>query len=188
MENDPRYAPITQILPAQLPPLSRIEADRAQHRLIAHFGRKELGSVNQLYDAPLWRVRACWVTRKPTGGHFKGWGRLVHDVAHYIFRRRHPSFAPHAGGHAALEIEIAQYVVAKGWLEGALAPPKKAKTGTAAARIDRLNRISAGIKRWESKERRAANALKKLRRQFKALGRTLAGELHNPSSCERIAE
>ena len=121
MENDQRYVPVEQALPAELPAITREEADKACARIFRHFGAKALGGPNMLYDAR-WRrpTRRCWISPRPTKGHDKGWGRLIHDASHIIFRRRHPSFRPHDGGHARLEREIAQYVVAQGWLTGSL--------------------------------------------------------------------
>lgn len=116
MENDPRYAPVAAALPAVLPPITRAEATRANRKLTRHFGRRALGSPNQLWNVAPIRTRRCWVSPRPTTGHLRGWGRLIHDVAHIVFRHRHPSFRPHAGGHAQLEREVAEYVVAKGWL------------------------------------------------------------------------
>ena len=105
--------------------------------------------------------RKCWLSPRPTTGHHRGWGRLIHDVSHWIFERRHPGFRPHAGGHARLEREIAAYVVGCGWLAGALVkaqPP----TSRADELADRLARIEARIARWEGKRKRAETALRKL--------------------------
>jgi hypothetical protein len=99
-----------------------------------------------------------WISTKPTTGHHKGWGRLIHDVSHIVFARRHPSFRPHDGGHAALEREVAEYVVAKGWLE-----PKPAKPEPDQRSI-RYARVCERLKKWESKAKRAETAIKKLRR------------------------
>lgn len=54
------------------------------------------------------------------------------------------------------------HVVGSGWLDGKLKRPEKPKANPADLRY---RRIVDAITRWESKERRAKNALKKLQRQ-----------------------
>lgn len=165
MIDDPRYTPVAATLPATLPAITREEASRAAQRLVRKFGRKALGGPHQLRDLKAVRVRRCWVSTKPTSAHYKGWGRLVHDVSHIVFRTRHPDFRPHHNLHARLETEIAAYVAASGWLDGALRPAAKPKATTAEKRAKRLAQTEAGIERWESKRRRAENALRKLKRR-----------------------
>jgi hypothetical protein len=121
MDNDPRYAPVAATLPQTLPPIDRRASVKYAKKLVRHFGRIGLGSPNQRWHADLARWgwtkgRRVWISSKPTTDHYKGWGRLIHDVSHLVFRYRHPSFKPHDGGHATLEREMAEYAVAKGWL------------------------------------------------------------------------
>ena len=133
-----------------------------------HFGRAEFASPNAGFRIWSRKARRCWISTKPTRGHWKGWGRLIHDVSHTVFRYRHPSFRPHDGGHAKLELEMAQYVVAQGWLGGTLKPVEKPKPTVAEKRASRLAQVEVRIERWESKLRRAETALRKLRRQRSA--------------------
>ena len=127
-KDDWRYKRVEEVLPQWLPPLSRKEADRAARRIFRRFGGTQHGSV-LLKGIPAmhrkatfentWlrgRVRRCWISLKPTTGHFKGWGRLIHDVSHVIHQKRSPLLKQHSGGHAYLEYEIAQFVVAQGWV------------------------------------------------------------------------
>lgn len=173
MQHDPRYERVRAALPESLPPITRVEAERAARRLFRHFGAVALGGPLMRYPAKFnGRVRRCWISTKPTEGHLKGWGRLVHDVSHSIFRRRHPNFRPHAGGHATLEAEIAAFVVKQGWLEGTLQPKKSIVTSD-EKRIARLAKIDAAMKRWRTKQKRAANALRKLERRRRATVRAL---------------
>ena len=134
-----------------------------------HFGRRQLGGPNQLTDVRPYRTRVCWISTRPrpASDHLKGWGRLIHDTSHWVFQKRHPSFRPHDGGHAALEREMAAYASDKGWLQGALRPPVKVALPAADRDRAKLQRIEAGILRWTSKAKRAETALKKLRRQQK---------------------
>lgn len=161
MDNDARYIPVAQTLPAVLPPLTRKAAMRYADRIVRKFGRLGLGSPNQTRPASwsTWRIyegRRCWAATKPTAGHLKGWGRMIHDASHLVFQARHPSFRPHDGGHAALEREIAEYVVRKGWL----APRAKIRH----QKPNSYERAKANLPRWETKLKRATNAIKKLRR------------------------
>lgn len=131
MNDDPRYAPIEEILPAVMPAITRKEILKYYKKLIRHFGKISLAPVNrqiqfqQLYIPKRKQsltaknrgtARKCWASSKPTSGHHKGWGRMIHDASHKVFRYRHPSFRPHDGGHATLEREMAEYVMKKGWL------------------------------------------------------------------------
>lgn len=178
MENDPRYVPVALTLPARLPPITRIEAARRADMLVRRFGKMGLGSPNQTRAASLndWGIsvhqgRRCWASTAPTAGHnhYNGWGRLIHDVSHIVFARRHPTFRPHDGGHAALEREIAAYVVRKGWLE----PKRKEAPSEAALAQQKHERLLIRLKRWEAKQRRAANAIKKLKRALARHERSL---------------
>jgi hypothetical protein len=170
MENDQRYVPVEQALPAELPAITREEADRAIKKIMAHFGSKALGGPSMMYDARWSRpARRCWLSTKPTTGHYKGWGRLIHDASHIIFRKRHPSFRPHDGGHARLEREIAQFVATRCWLDGSL----KAKAAPKPTAVDKLARIEARLSLWDSKRRRAETAIRKIKRQKYALTRRL---------------
>ena len=100
----------------------------------------------------------------PAGHHFGGWKDIVHDVSHYCHRRLHPTKRPHDFRHLLLEREMVTYVVSQGWLDGKLRRPETAKP-KADPQQERYQRILARIKGWQSKEKRAATALKKLGRQ-----------------------
>lgn len=169
--NTDRYQQVDDTLPATLPAITRDEATKAAHLICKKFGKKSLGPVTMTFNVTPYATRRCWLSPQPTRGsnHDKGWGRLIHDMSHWIFHKRHPHFRSHDGGHSTLEREIAEYVVAAGWLDGKLKPAVKTKPT-----IDiKLQRIEANITRWESKHRRAMNALKKLKRKHAALTRRL---------------
>lgn len=175
MRNDPRYAPVALALPEFLPPLDRKTSVRRANQLVRHFGRLGLGSPNQTRPASLaqWRCeggRRVWISARPTTGHHKGWGRLIHDVSHIVFAARHPFARPHDGGHAALEREMAEYVVRKGWL---VPRPRQDKPNSIDRKKERQHRLLVRLKRWESKHRRAENALKKIRRALARHERSL---------------
>jgi hypothetical protein len=178
MSGDQRYEPVAAALPAILPPITMADALRYYQRLIRHFGKTEdipVGVLERRGGRPIItfrsKARVCWAATKPTTGHHKGWGRLVHDASHKIFQHRHPNARPHDGGHAALEREMAQYVVARGWLEPKAKP---ARPSTIERRTARLARTEAALIRWESKRKRAETAIKKLTARRRALTRALA--------------
>ena len=176
MQNDPRYAPVAQALPEVLPAITRVEATRYYGMLVRHFGRASMMPVGVAEarnnkPVPVNYVstgRRCWASTKPTRGHFTGWGRMIHDASHHVFRYRHPSARPHDGGHATLEREMAAYVMARGWLN-----PKPAKVTAKPAPSDKLAAIDAKLKRWQTKAKRAATAIKKLNRQRARIVRAL---------------
>lgn len=163
-----RYASVNELWAAQTAvAITRAEAEAAARRLFRAFGKRD-GYPQQRRDAKLGRVRRCWIAAQPTHGIVRGWARLVHDVSHQIFRARYPKSRPHHPLHAKLELEMAEHVLAEGWLGGLLKPAPKPGKDTRALK---LARCEASIKRWESKLRRAQNALRKLRRQHARLVR-----------------
>lgn len=163
--SDDRYTRVAAVLPAELPAISRTEAERAARKLHRHFGSPELGGPLAVRSRFSGKARRCWISPQATAGHFKGWGRLIHDVSHTIFRRRHPGWRPHDGGHAALEAEIAAYVSGSGWLTGTLKAIQSPLQTTAEKRADKLARIETRLKSWTTKAKRADTAIKKLKRQ-----------------------
>lgn len=181
MDNDPRYAPVAAQLPGTLPPLTRVAAGHYARQLLRRFGQPKDGAVDHMVRPVTWVPplgRTCWASAKPTRGHFKGWGRLIHDISHLVFRARHPSFRPHDGGHARLEREVAAYVAAVGWLT------PKAPVVRRATAEDKLAVIDASVKRWTTKARRAATALAKLRRRKASLLRRAATPSARQACCD----
>jgi len=185
------YEPVGAALPQVLPPITREEAGRAARRLYQHFGKSGdraaaecfcdgrpgcarcNGSGFVKFPTMQFRgeIRRCWTSRKPTSGHFKGWGRLIHDISHSVNRRRHPKFRPHDATHALLEAEMARYVAACGWLDGKLKPPVRGPVLPAEKRASKREALVTRLNRWRSKESRAKNAIRKIERQLKALDR-----------------
>lgn len=96
----------------------------------------------------------------------KGWDEVVHVLGHSFYRRMYPQRKPHSGQHGSFERSLIQYVIDSGWLEGKL--KSKAVVKSKPAKPDRrYAAVLAGIARWESKLKRAENALKKLNRKRK---------------------
>lgn len=169
MNGDPRYIGVALMLPDVLPAITRKVAVRVYSRLVRAFGGTEHIPVGVLEARGMGPIRSdfgrrglgrtCWASSAPTRSHFKGWGRLIHDASHYVFEKRHPSARPHDGGHAQLETQMAAYVVAHQLIERyAPKPSKRVKVDNSV----KLAKTDAAIKRWQTKDKRAATALRKL--------------------------
>ena len=103
-----------------------------------------------------------------------GWRRLVHDLSHYIHRKRFPTAPGHDPAHAGLEKRLAAQVESSRWLDGRfkatpkpkrLAPPLTERRAAKAQRaLERAERALANAerrtKKWTAKvryyERKAA--------------------------------
>lgn len=174
MKNDPRYEDINNV---QFPACSRAEADKAVKAIVSKFGRMSLGSANMTGDVTWpWPARRCWLASKPTKGHHRGWGRMIHDLGHIIFHKRHPTFRSHAGGHATLEREILIFCQTQGFLDGRLKPAAKRKLSRREKLLTKSISLNNRLTAWQRKFSRAENAIKKLKRQLKTNGRELAKE------------
>ena len=181
MTADDRYESVRTALPDVLPPITRIEAERALAKLRKHFDPPAVTARRKRYektrgDKLRYHARRCWISPKPTTGTRRGWGRLIHDVSHNIFARVYPFRRPHDPLHAKYETDIAQFVVESGWLSGSLRPGEKPKLALNEKRARELTRIEAAITRWESKQRRARNALRKLATKKRRLAKLLKEE------------
>jgi len=104
----------------------------------------------------------------PAGHHFGGWRDLVHDVSHHchikLWRGKHEDFGHHDVRHRKLERDMVAYVIEHGWLDGKLRREPKPKPNPVTTRHTSVVRR---IRTWESKAKRADNALRKLRRQLR---------------------
>lgn len=155
-----------------IPPITRHEADRAVRALYRKFGKSDLGGPEQQSDMTFGgNVRRCWISRAQNGALERGWGRLVHDVSHFVFRRRHPKWRPHHPQHAILEREMADHVRACGWLDGLLRAAEPAKMTPDQRTAERRAALDARLAAWQTKQKRATNAIKKVRRQIAAMER-----------------
>lgn len=167
-----RYQLVPEQLPATLPAITRIEAQRISNLLVRRFyPNKPKG-----YGG---RIRRCWLSSVPTAStnHSKGLGRLIHDFSHRTFRRVYPDKRPHDPLHVRYEADIAAFVAGSAWLKRVTAPkPAKAKPTINEKRARDLMRVETAIARWESKQRRARNALKKLAAKKRRLVRVFSAK------------
>lgn len=158
-----RYESVRVALPDVFPSITRDEAQKAGDRIWKKFAPDGSKHFNV-------RVRRCWIARKPTTGHRRGWGRLIHDLSHDVFRRVYRGQRrPHDPLHARYETDIATWVVESGFLTGKLKPKPKVKR--VRTPVDERVKVEAAIKRWTTKARRADTALRKLKRKMRRLAK-----------------
>jgi hypothetical protein len=150
------YIPVNTTFPMDLPPITKVEARRAAGRIIRHFTGKA-----RAVDT----VRRCWIAvRPPYNDLNRGWRRLIHDVSHTIMYRRGQA-KPHTGVHAKLELEVARYVLEKGWLTGTLKPAPVVSVKLSVS--DKQAHLEALLGRWQTKQRRCQTAIKKLNKRIR---------------------
>lgn len=173
------HAASPEAWPATIPALDGPEACKAVRRL----WRKFLGAPCPYELRITSGNRTTWKSSSPTVMRGRrvptfnvnpeqGWRDLVHDLSHWFHRKLYPKKNPHNPLHAHLEAEMIAHVVASGWLDGALKSRPAPKVRDVVA--ERAARIEERIAAWEAKERRARNALKKLRPRQRYYQRKLA--------------
>jgi hypothetical protein len=160
-----------------LPPITREHSIKIANRIYRHFGNKKYASNPARFRRPKSVTGSrSWIDKKGINDLNKGWRRLIHDTSHILFSRRYPQKRPHDPLHAALELQVAQFVVrefiekpalqAAGAALGAIFTETKSET-VKRQRAVRYGRILERIDNWEKKKKRAETALKKLYKQKK---------------------
>lgn len=170
--------------PAAVPALTEDEAVKAVKKLYRFVAKRSWKGDLRVMRTSEWtkNYRAIRFGRDAkTGRQFirinvkLGWRELVHDLSHWmpwhLGMREENS---HGAAHARLEARMIREVVRRGWLDGKLRPVARAPRPRPDPREEKRRRTVEAIARWESKERRAANALKKLRRSLAAMDRARA--------------
>lgn len=163
--NARRYATLNEQWPTPLPPLTAQEAISAAKRLYrlgtgkAFKGKFRITSGNRR----TWIRQGVFVLNPE-----HGWKHLVHAISHLAHYQQNPGKTGHHWTHLDYERRLTQAVLSKGWLDGTLRRDKAAPDPRAIAQ----QRIQARIATWEAKQRRAANALRKLLRQNAAYAKT----------------
>jgi hypothetical protein len=161
------YVRVNATWPNPLPALTAQEAMSAGKRLYRlGMGRAFKGKIKVTSGRRHSWVRQGVLYVNPD----RGWHHLVHDLSHYCFWRTHPNRRPHDWRHAAMEKRLIEAVVSGGWLNGKLRREPKPKPDLKTVR---QQRIVARIKAWETKRKRAENALKKLYKQQTYYEKTL---------------
>ena len=94
-----------------------------------------------------------------------GWQEIVHGLSHACHFTKNPGDRPHDSQQLRIEAGMTDYAISHGFHLGKLKTKAKAKVP-----VDRVQqRYEAMLKRrvtWESKHKRAANALKKVQREI----------------------
>lgn len=124
------------------------------------FWKQEVGSKFR------WKIRVGTGNRRTwlqwsifTVNPDQGWHAINHDMSHFIERRKTGGL--HTDQHVRLEGAGARLIVRKFLRDEPYVDKKKERNHVA----DRAARVDAGIKRWDAKLKRAATALKKLKKK-----------------------
>lgn len=161
-----KYEHVNSQWPDVLPELTAHEALAAAKRLWrVATGRSFKGKFKLTSGRRYTGPRRGTFYVNPGGHHFIGWRDLVHDISHYAhweMNRGKRGYKPHDHRHHFIERELVAYVVKAGWLDGRLKSKAKPKP---EPKQKRAASVAKRITLWESKLRRATNALRKLRRQ-----------------------
>ena len=173
------YGKVNRQFPKELPFITKEEAFRGYKLLISKFGKKKVRNfsntkwITKKLLARRSKPRRCWISLSgdPSTLH-KGWRRLIHDVSHRIYNFKYPtSYGHHSQIQAEIELEIGQYVLDQGWLEGKLKPklkPTPTKDEKIAKKISNLEKL---LSRWESKQKTAHTYIKKYKTKLKRLNK-----------------
>jgi hypothetical protein len=133
-------------------------------------------------DANMMRGRRVWAS-SPTNHRSlaRGARRVVHDVSHALHHARsNGRLLDHCLPHAELERDMVRYVIEAGLYRKVVEP----KPTTDQRRARELGRTIAGIRRWETKAKRANTALKKLRLKARRLNALVAGSVQD---CQKLS-
>ena len=162
------YDKANSILPKTLPYITYEEAKRASRLLVSKFGKLKDASPDNfgsMYKKI--RVKKVWVclSGDPATLH-RGWRRLVHDLAHRIFRYRSPSLPDHCQFQADFEAELVAYVNKSGWLEGGL-KPKIVVLSNEEKRLKKIEHLQFLVERWQRKQKIANTFIRKYHKKLK---------------------
>lgn len=98
----------------------------------------------------------------------QGWHDINHDMSHFIERQQ--TGGAHTDRHVRLEGAGARLIVRRFLRDEPYVDKKKERDHIA----DRAARVDAGIQRWDAKLKRAATALKKLKKKQRYYDKVLA--------------
>tara|TARA_Y100001938_G_C7944576_1_gene356083 strand:+ start:161 stop:766 length:606 start_codon:yes stop_codon:yes gene_type:complete len=173
------YGKVNRQFPKELPYITREEAFKAYKLLMSKFGKKKVRNlsntkwITKKLIARRTRPRRCWIALTgDSSSLWKGWRRLVHDVSHRIYDFQNPNASrDHSQRQAEIELEIGQYVMDQGWLQGKLKPKAKpilTKDEKIAKKISNLEKL---LSRWETKQKTAHTYIKKYKTKIKRLSK-----------------
>lgn len=118
-----------------------------------------------------WMRRGVWRVNPNERRGQGGWSEIVHSVSHWAQRRFWPNENPHGPRHVGLERDLAAHAIEclPRWAVACSGSEMRKKPKPDIKQV-RAARIVARIKTWQTKERRAVKALRKLRRQARYYG------------------
>ena len=171
------YGQVNRMWLDKIPPITKEEAFKAYKLLTRKFGSKKVWSeyYNKWENKKLYigrrRPRRCWICLSGNCNLLdRGWRRLVHDVSHRVYDFRFPKNSEgHNIAQAKIEHEMAQYVIAQGWLEGKLKPKIKTPLTKDEKKSKKLLNYERLLKKWMSKMSLANTKIKIYKRRIKNL-------------------
>lgn len=166
------YARVNAAWPEELPTLTEDEATRAAKKL----WRWALGTDPIPIEITSGN-RYTWTHQgKLRVNASAGWNRFIHDLSHLFWRKAngYDAVKPHEKGHARFELRMRKEVLKRGWLDGKLKREPKPEKVIDEKKL-RYERTIASIAKWESKLKRAQNALKKLTKRQRIYERSMSG-------------
>jgi len=150
--------------PRSIPVPSDQEAITGAKRLFRKaMGRAWRGKVKITSGKRYTWIRGNTFYVNPNDRRNRSWPGIVHDISHWAHYRKNPNDRPHSEKQLYIERDLTDYVLANGFLTGALKskPRPKAEKDIVAIRHQRLVERE---KSWQAKLKRAQNALKKVQR------------------------
>ena len=162
------------ILPETLPYITYDEAKKATKLLARKFGKLKDASPFKTRNFPTnLEIRKCWVCLSGDASLLsRGWRRLIHDMAHRLFRYRSPSLPDHCSLQAEFEGQIIKYVLQSGWLNGTLKPKIKVIPKDELLN-QKINHFRDLIFKWEKRQKITLTYLKKYRAKLKRLSKQI---------------
>ena len=94
---------------------------------------------------------------------WNGFRGIIHLLSHYCHRRKFPHHRPHHYTELEMEADLTRYAIERGFHEGKLLPKPRKKKPQEHPIVAKRKKLEDQIKRWESKQKRAKTALKKLK-------------------------
>jgi hypothetical protein len=157
------------ILPETLPYITYDEARKASRLLARKFGNKKDAAPSRYGNYPInLHIRKCWVCLSGDSSLLsRGWRRLIHDLAHRLFKYRSPSLPDHCALQAEFEGQVIRYVLQSGWLDGKLKQKPKAKISSDQKKEMKITKLRMAVLKWERKIKLANTFLKKYKSKLR---------------------
>jgi hypothetical protein len=121
------------------------------------------------------RQHGVWTLNpNESNSFFGGWREIVHSMSHYFHAVNNRHLAPHHPKQAYLERKLTEVALRRGFLDGKLKPKPKAEKPPVDELAVAMERLEAREKAWATKQKRATNAIARLKKERKSLERKLA--------------